>query len=63
LQNIGHYVDLYRKNQQTRGSYEVKIEYKKVFIKLYEMKYLNYYIYTSWLHCASNDVEHFLFTN
>ena len=50
LQNTGHYVDLYQKNQQTRGSYEVKREYEVVlkgFIKLYEMKYLNYYKYNA----------------
>lgn len=39
-----------KKNQQTRGSYEVKIEYKKFlrgFVKFYEMEYLNYYRYNA----------------
>jgi len=36
LQNIGHYVDLYKINQQTSGSYEVKIGYKKVFKRFYK---------------------------
>jgi len=36
LQNIGHYVDLYKKYQQMRESYEVKIEYKKVLKRFYK---------------------------
>jgi hypothetical protein len=41
LKNIGHYIDLYKKNQQdNQGSSQKEKMFLRGFIKLYQIKYL-----------------------